>query len=279
MVALAGCVRTQPVGVVQQPAYVAQPRPVVQQPVIQQPVIQQPVIQQPVYAPPPGYAPQPGYVAQPGYPPPPAYAPQPGYTPQPGYAPPPPAGTSAPGQLPPSVARVFADPNDPTAPHFGRLPNEDEFAQAGQTARIDMQQGSCLVTFTLSRDKFLATVPLLARVGILNQNLTAQYTQRNLVSVATAFTLQASATMAHQILNTPGSPFGCHFQQAFAIPGGGNIPMFEFNMDRNTDAGGPWPQLMSKGFSYQDADRFVAFAPGFTLAPGIVQQIRQESGG
>lgn len=240
MAALAGCVPPQQqVGMMQQPGYGAPPRPIMQQP---------------------------------GYPP------QPGYAPQPMQAPPPPTGAAPPGQLPPSVARVFADPNDSNAPHLGRLLNEDEFAQVGQTARIDTQQGSCLVTLTLNRDKFLSAVPQLARIGVLNQNVTAQYAQRQLLSVATAFTLQASATMAHQILSMPGGLFGCHFRQAIAAGGGQTIPVFEFNMDRNTDAGAPWARLMGNGFSSSDANLFVAAAPGFTLAPGVVQQIQQENG-
>jgi hypothetical protein len=187
---------------------------------------------------------------------------------------------AGPGMLPASIARAFPVQGSAFTPHPGRAPTQQEMESVGESIRPNGQVAGCNVDLVLNRDQFLSNVPRLGALGMLNQQISPQQTQVQILSVSMAFTLQAASIAAHEFLQQPGAPFSCHFRQAMTIPGAGGLqllPMFEFDMSRAVDAQAPWPRLLTAGFSYNDANQFVSAAPNFHLAPGVVDRIRQEN--
>jgi hypothetical protein len=188
---------------------------------------------------------------------------------------------AGPGMLPASIARAFPVQGSAFTPHPGRAPTQQEMESIGESIRPNGQVAGCNVDLVLNRDQFLSNVPRLGALGLLNQQISPQQAQVQILSVSMAFTLQAASIAAHEFLQQPGAPFGCHFRQAITIPGAGGgsqlLPMFEFDMTRAVDAQAPWPRLLTAGFSYNDANQFVSAAPNFHLAPGVVDRIRQEN--
>jgi len=188
---------------------------------------------------------------------------------------------AGPGMVPPSIARVFPVQGSAFTPHPGRAPTQQEMESVGEAVRPNGQVAGCDVDLILNRDQFLANVPRLGALGLLNQQVTPQFALAQILSVSMAFTLQAASIAAHEFLQQPGAPYTCHFRQAITVPGAGTmqlLPMFEFDMNRTVDAQAPWGRLLTAGFSYNDANQFVSAAPNFHLAPGVVERIRQENG-
>jgi len=195
---------------------------------------------------------------------------------------PPVAASGSPGVLPPSVAGMFPTPN-PQGGGPGQPPTQQEFALLGETVQPSTGTPGCGVDLVLNRDQFLASLPRLQSLGIINAAVTPQQAQAQILSVALAFTLQAAPIAAHEFLNEGNAPFACHFRQAISVPAaaGGTqlMPMFEFDMDHQTDSQAPWLRLLTAGFTYTDANRFIAAAPNFHLAPGVQAQVAHENGG
>ena len=188
---------------------------------------------------------------------------------------------AGPGMLPASIARAFPVQGSAFTPHPGRPPTQQEMESIGESVRPNGQVAGCNVDLVLNRDQFLANVPRLGALGLLNQQISPQLAQAQILSVSMAFALQAAAIASHEFLQQPGAPFSCHFRQALTIPGPGAmqlLPMFEFDMSRAVDAQAPWGRLLTAGFSYNDANQFVSAAPNFHLAPGVIDRIRQENG-
>ena len=151
---------------------------------------------------------------------------------------PPVAASGSPGVLPPSVAGMFPTPN-PQGGGPGQPPTQQEFALLGETVQPSTGTPGCGVDLVLNRDQFLASLPRLQSLGIINAAVTPQQAQAQILSVALAFTLQAAPIAAHEFLNEGNAPFACHFRQAISVPAaaGGTqlMPMFEFDMDHQTD--------------------------------------------
>jgi hypothetical protein len=186
--------------------------------------------------------------------------------------------TGVPDWMPNSVARAFPDAN--SAHHLDGAPTRSEMANFGERIEQNGLRDGCNVDLVLQSDEFLDNLPRLQQAGLMNPNITPQIAAAQLLSVSLAFTLQAAAIAAHEFVQQPSAPRGCHFRQAIQVLVSGaeqSLPMFEFDWDRGIDDKGAWTRVLSDVFTYEDAKQFVAVAPGFKLAPNVAATIRKEN--
>jgi hypothetical protein len=188
---------------------------------------------------------------------------------------------NGPGALPPSIVRAFPDQNDPAQPHPGKAPTMQQLAAVGYTITPNVQPTGCVVNMVLNRDQFLRSLPILLQGGVLNHRLDPQAAQSQILSIAIAFSLQAAAVTAHEVMSMPTAPGSCHFHQSMGLPAANGqmqiVTLFDFDLDRNTDQSGPWMRLLTAGFTAHDAEGFIAAAGNFNLGPGVIQRIQQEN--
>lgn len=168
-----------------------------------------------------------------------------------------------------SPALLFAQDQEPA-------PSADDvvaaFGRFGYSEKREISAGSCKVFMTLDQRKFLESVPVLQKLGILNSELSQASINLKPMTLSMAFAVQLSPIATHNVYQTDASVDQCSFIQLISYTDDyGHTktdPAYSYKFTRSLDRRINWKQFQSQNMA--------KVAIGFKFSPKFQQQVSSE---